>query len=646
MRKALFVVSLVLIFLSSVSADHKTGHNPPFQVGDNEVKYSASGSDNRLRIDCKNGRDCIDSIVDVRYRIYVSCHGWRYWRNIGDTSNDKVTNQATSGDDTDYIFNKLVPNDIPCGLGENLRVNFTIWDRALASPGGWELEEHGLGTLDIEPNDMDANKGKYIYLGWKVKSGSTDHLKEFFLSNEAWYDNDGEGLSADFDEYPDRDNGQAVEDGAFILAKENDGAIPDKDDDGVINARYGMIIEPEEDLTVGSVEDPDGNGHVNMHKYEEPDSSDGCTQPDCWIAGNDPIELAKVFNKDFGDYKERYWNGKLKGDPNFNPGSITPLAVPPMDSNGRFEPEGEIIAASPISRNNFYSNPVGGERLNQRSDVRFYVCRGDYRGDTISNSKKVRVHDLVGQGLENQWKYYRCNMNNDWVEIECPPGMELDDTGSGLECNVKPTETLNVDYFDIEGLKTDDAQSRFITGFRIDRSEMNKFESLFERPPNHIDAECWMGSNDRKPTDSSKKTMFELDYDSDASGPVWVLGQMPYRENVNNGTYSCVWGFSDYDSSMPNLWEGTQHEPLRSIDRGKITVDYDTLQTEYSNLENNNRVHYSPNIWNGYWGTQRDEYTSEYEEHPFRSPIVEHPYCPGNEGSSEATLGINQIICS
>lgn len=483
-----------------------------------------------------------------------------------------------------------VPADFSCGLGTH---EMTLKISEPESPSyTWDGEVTSSLTIDTN-KDGHPNKGRYIVLRLR---GNNDKLEDFFLTNEPWYDADPSDATP-FNEFPDEATGTPLPKGALFMGSEADRNLFDKSDEGVWVANYGEVIEPFGSLWE-RIERP----------YDTGDTEDGSPG---WFAGdNDGQKHVKnTMKTDFSSLSEgpkfdqkcsvASNNYKWRGN------------CAPLHDNGEYEPQGEIIVASETDTELSDHQSPYVSSLSIDESTYFFVCRSqgggsDWQGDKPSNSKVVKVRQRdssVPRGfgnLEDEWEYYFCNEANDWEEVECPPGQQtrFDSITEEIECKNKDPVTIDVEFFNISDAPPKSSGSPLIAGFKVDSSEISKYEDFMGQSLKRIDAECWMGDDDPTPGTSgtgiselpgtSDTGIFRLNYDG--SGDAWVLGEIPYRTGFNNNTYSCIWGFSDKKKTLSpddyGIYESTRYPPLRSVESGKIDVDYSTLAQKRANTPN------------------------------------------------------------
>ena len=470
-----------------------------------------------------------------------------------------ISGQYSAGTlvDAEGVRTSTIPGELYCGLGQHeIRLIDPNTGKTLVSK-----------TFEVHSSkNGHPNKGYYIVLRLRNNNAK---LEDFFLTNEPWYDKDGGILG--FNEFPDLDSGRALPKGALFLGSEADRNLGDKSDEGVWVASYGDIIRPFNSALWD---------HVS-YAYDTGDGSAG------WFAGDNggKTHVENTMKTDFGSLTEgpeidqkcsvadnNYpWNGNCA----------------PLHQNGDYRPQGEIIVASEPSKSTFADT---GDPLSRADTTHFYVCRTDYKGTKPSNSKVVKVQEASRSVMVDNWKYYRCNEANDWQRIECPPGQKVEERANKLECVDKDPVTVDVDFFNMSGVPQKSSGDSIIAGFKIESSEVAKYESFMDEDLKQVDAECWMGDDDQRPGTSGTGT-FRLNYDG--SGDAWVLGEIPYRTGVNNNTYSCIWGFSQeavYTSTSPprlltpSIYASTRVDPFQSVEGGRFDKDYSTIRNEYINL--------------------------------------------------------------
>jgi hypothetical protein len=656
--KSLSVAALVILFAPIGLSDHTADDSQVAGiVGDQTVTYSGVGSDGNLVIEDAS----FDQFGPHAYRLFVSCGSKRYRATIKNFDQNDVTNQATPGHDTEYIFRDIFPEQIPCSIGSNYKVNMTIWSNPLGSPD--TLEYYSTGTVDVVSGMSNPNKGYHIVSRHQVRPDpdKASKARDFFLTDEPWYDNEG---VLEINEFPDRDGGKRpVEKGAFFLISEADTeqTVPNKGDNGIYIAQYGNIIRSF-DQSLGD--------HV-LARYTK---ARGGPQNEGWsITGRDPVaHIQQSLNREFDEnYIKEYGKNGEGGCHVYEAGTISGAGYEwgsncaPLHNNGVYEPQGEIIVASEPDT----SFADRSDRpLSISPKTHFYVCRNhpsnsEWQGTEPSNSKVVKVQKKVAGNLVDEWKYYHCNTFNDWDEIDCPPGQEVDRESGELRCADKDPVTVEVDFFNMSSVPRPSgaAGDELIAGFKISPPEIRKYENLMDQELQRIDAECWMGDDDRYPGDhdvpNDETGTFSLNYDNIGSGDAWVLGKIPYRRGVNNQTYSCVWGFGpqkqveSFNVDGPvytesGVYESTKYRPLRSVEGDRIDVNYTkTIQPEYANLAKPSELKESvdrTDLWTPYSSEDTRSYVSSIEEDMF-SYSNAFPYCTTPTSPSSI---LAEVICS
>jgi hypothetical protein len=599
-RKVILLFSLVLLTSTTTAqlydADHtmeikEAGFTSP---SDGKITYT---DDISITATCDpdTGRCLATGGGNSLRDIEVSCKQ--------DDVSISISGQYSAGTlvDAEGVRTSTIPGELYCGLGQHeIRLIDPNTGKTLVSK-----------TFEVHSSkNGHPNKGYYIVLRLRNNNAK---LEDFFLTNEPWYDKDGGILG--FNEFPDLDSGRALPKGALFLGSEADRNLGDKSDEGVWVASYGDIIRPFNSALWD---------HVS-YAYDTGDGSAG------WFAGDNggKTHVENTMKTDFGSLTDgpeidqkcsvadnNYpWNGNCA----------------PLHQNGDYRPQGEIIVASEPSKSTFADT---GDPLSRADTTHFYVCRTDYKGTKPSNSKVVKVQEASRSVMVDNWKYYRCNEANEWQRIECPPGQKVDRESGKLECVNKDPVTVNVKFFDISGVPQRSSGDSIIAGFKIESGEVDKYENFMDEELNQIDAECWMGDDDRYPgtrdTPSSETGKFTLNYQG--SGAAWVLGEIPYRTGVKNNTYSCVWGFSDKKASRSpddyNIKASTRVDPFRSVEGSRAPIDYSTLRSEYSDFRSNEleKGISRDNLWTPYSGGDSRPYVDSTQTDMFGYPN-ELPYC-------------------
>lgn len=317
----------------------------------------------------------------------------------------------------------------------------------------------------------------------------------------------------------------------------------------------------------------------------------------------------------------------------------------PIHDNGDYKPDSEIIVATEMShpRTDFYD--LSSQNVADMEDTFFFACRGDYRGTDISDSQLVKVQE--GSLGAYRWQHYRCAMNGTWREVNCDPGMELvrDPSGS-FQCQLRPPRTIEATYFNILDVPYSGRENGYIAGFKIPDAEIAKYEQVMGFEPEEVDAECWMGEDDERPTSSGDAVMFTSTYEG---GDLWALGNIPGRDGVNNETYSCVWGMKNVGSTADtNVYESTNNNPLLARDGGKQDITYNNIESRYTAADISEGT--PRDVWQDYKsksdtaeGQDERSYISGTDEFMLDNEV---PYCSSNAYWSSTSSVLSNIICS
>lgn len=334
----------------------------------------------------------------------------------------------------------------------------------------------------------------------------------------------------------------------------------------------------------------------------------------------------------------------LGSDQNADCGGNCPMGRMSHNDAPDLKLRGEIIVGEE-------TNPSTGLRTGggvAKNQKRFHLCDTSVQG----------IHDIEDRvvyspGDDFDADNFICK-NDEWIERpECAPSEEFRDGSRGWDCYEKDPTTVDVKYLDIENVPYEDLTSSFLGGFKIPSDQLYDFEYHYYPTPvrlKHVQAECWMGNNDNRPSSENKKGKVRVDAsDFRDSGPdqvpsnfedMWVVTQIPHRENVMNRTYSCVYGFDarfgEYEDTM---FQAVNDFTLKSRDSGKITIDYRNLQEIY----NSNQGSFTDGLhWA--WDSTGDARSTRFDAggaysddklNPFEQ---EHPYCPGPPNN-------NDVIC-
>jgi hypothetical protein len=318
----------------------------------------------------------------------------------------------------------------------------------------------------------------------------------------------------------------------------------------------------------------------------------------------------------------------------------------PLHEAGKYKPQGEIIIASEMDAD------LGSGNLAIREKSKFFICRdvpsSDYTGNNIESSKLVKVQKSPSG---SEWKYYRCSEDNDWVEIDCPPGKIFEPTPQP-GCVKKNRVFVEATFFDLQGVPNVSTGDNIVAGFMIDQGQIGKYEATIGKELKNIDAECWMGEDNNRPGTSGTGT-FRLSYSG--SGPAWVLGEIPFRSSADNSTYSCIWGFSekpDYGAGGtgspiqdPGIYESTRNEPVIAVDGGRAQKNYTKDIVQRYNALSTSRINEGlsrTQLWDPYSGLDSRTSVGPSTEDMFSYLGGEFPYC--NTPSSPNQI-LDNIIC-
>ena len=300
----------------------------------------------------------------------------------------------------------------------------------------------------------------------------------------------------------------------------------------------------------------------------------------------------------------------------------------PIHDNGDYKPQAEIIVATEMShpRTDYYD--LQSENVANKSDTKFFICRGDYRGQNISESKLVKVQQ--GTSGSYSWQYYRCAMNGSWMDAQCQPGQELryDTQDQRYECFMKATQTITATYFDINSIPHSGKSNGYLAGFKIPETEIQEYNEVMGFDPQKVDAECWMGDDNQRPTSASDSAVFTSTYSG--TGDLWAIAEIPARSGVNKNTYSCVWGMKNVGSTTDtNVYESTNNIPLKARDGGKESITYDRIETRSVSADVDTGT--ARDVWSKYEAPSDggyDQRTYSLGNHFMLNG--EYPYCSGN----------------
>ncbi|RXK51711.1 hypothetical protein [Halorientalis pallida] len=163
--------------------------------------------------------------------------------------------------------------------------------------------------------------------------------------------------------------------------------------------------------------------------------------------------------------------------------------------------------------------------------------------------------------------------------------------------------------------------------------------------PQKVDAECWMGEDNERPVSVDNSTVFTSTYDG--TGDLYAIAEIPGRDEVNEETYSCVWGMKNVGSTADtNVYESTNNDPLLAKDGGKTEITYNTIESRYAGADISTGT--PRNVWADYQHPTDgglDQRTYGLNNHFFLNG--EYPYCSGNDafGTLRNTDVLDNIIC-
>jgi hypothetical protein len=314
-------------------------------------------------------------------------------------------------------------------------------------------------------------------------------------------------------------------------------------------------------------------------------------------------------------------------------GGNCPMGKLESNEPSKFRLRGEIVVGEEFDPDNGFPTDTV-----PKSQKRFHLCDSSVDG----------IYDIEGRTVytpntEFDVNYLQCR-NDEWIERPiCDPSEDWRNGGRGWDCYDKNTETIDVNFFDIEDLPYSDLTSEFVAGFRIPSDELYDLESHYDLRLDVIQAECWMGNNDNRPSADDKKgkvTVDAMDFRDSGENTIpstfediFVLTEIPYRENVLNRTYSCIWGYNGwYERGNDWVYHAVNDFTLESQDAGREARTYRELQQIY----NTNSGSYESSLVDWFTWANYDG-----RDHPpdRLNPIEqEHPYCPGPPSG-------NKVIC-
>lgn len=293
---------------------------------------------------------------------------------------------------------------------------------------------------------------------------------------------------------------------------------------------------------------------------------------------------------------------------------------------------------------------AAGDDIYREYPTNYYICRGSYKDSDFQDGKNVRVQN--GFGSDAEWEFYYCNMENEWEKIECPPGQKLVYSDQdGLECELEEVEPIEAVFFDIQEVPADGAENGFMAGFKITGDELEEFNNTAGFPIYMVHSECWMGDDNERPGSTGKSTVMRTYVDEDGDGgfqDLYSVGTIPPRENVNNRTYSCIWGVNSPGWSSEfkdvNVYASTEVEPVQGRDSGKETKNYNFIRSKSSDTFGGLP---RTGTWSKYkhedsGGKEQREYIQGTEEYMIGGEV---PYCPTNSRWESGDNPLDNIIC-
>ena len=502
-----------------------------------------------------------------------------------------------------------IPHEINCGIGTHTAQLVDPTDGSVIKEETFEVKSFNMGD--------PPNKGNYILLA--IENSPTEilgynptppSLNHFFLTNDA-----GDGSN-----YP------KPPDGAYLLMDYFDDNAGPGETELAENYKYGAF-EPN----YGDVLSKGDGSLAAITAQDQKYTDDGGGNGNWWkgtkLTGDPSNIWDYVVTQNFDDSMDlRFrFNGCKVGRPftltGQNYGDCTPI----HEKDGSFNPEGEIIVATDMSRDqdNFYSD-ASNSNIVSKSDTNFYVCRGDYRGTDISSSELVKVQQ--GSPPDASWEYYRCNMDNEWVQDTCPTGQELVFSGDEADCEFIEDVNIRATYFNVSNVSFNAPSQGYTTGFKINRSELDKYIDVTGTPAT-VDAECWMGEDNDRPSNPDGSVTFTAD--DSGSGDLWMLEKVPGRSSAENSTYSCIWGLRNTQAdSDENLYDTANNDPINSMDGGRIDVKWDDLQTQAASTSTSKIGRW---VWDFYEKPEDGgfDYRSAVNDQYHFMFDNEFPYCEG-----------------
>lgn len=313
--------------------------------------------------------------------------------------------------------------------------------------------------------------------------------------------------------------------------------------------------------------------------------------------------LCKVANQDFKELESSC-------DGNCPIGHIN------QGSKADYIPRGEIIAGDTFSTDGEWpSGPIENPYL--------HVC-----DSSLDEYKNMDGKTVYSPGNNFDSNYFECR-GSQWIERpQCQPGYIWSVVGGERGCYSKKPERINVDFLDIENLPYSELENEYTTGFKLPGEEAEKFEDQYDAELREVNAECWIGEDNQRPSSNAEKSVVTVDIDEFRTGfgldDIWVLTNIPNRNAVDNETYSCVWGFYGYGQHGNYIYQGVNDYLLESMDEESLVYDYSEIRAIYQRKE---QAYSNTLSWDNYF---------RYDERglplggpsPFNSPNEEYPYCP------------------
>jgi hypothetical protein len=526
-----------------------------------------------------------------------------------------------------------IPKGLPCGLGEH---DIDVYYQRRGTTDYVYKYTH---TLNVEAFNMgDPNNGDYLIL--RLRGGSYGKARDMFMTEDDPLEGDNHNRIVE-----DNDQNPTIPPGAYFhVTSEFDRTGANLYRSGVMRAVYGEIYAPDE-----SGFRPSSSSIPTSHTFDDPDEgwyndASGGVKEFIWDVTEEPFDSGKNIQ-----YGKKY-NGCKIGT-QYPIGAETTYGFndcTPVHANGKWEPQGEIIVATDPDKGLYSGDYPKDYETSGKTD--FFICRGDYMGATPEESKIVEVRYPSSDNV-----YWRCadgtnDPEGDWVVPECPPGQEIRQIGTDYECNTKQDKTISVQMFDIENVPESNKMGPLIGGFKVESSEIDKFSNVLGTQMDTVEAECWMGEDDERPSDAAAANSVRITYDINYGfmggvADAWVLGKIPWRDSYDTGTYSCIYGFTANTATpgSDTVLESTRNSPLLSVEASRPTINHSEIKDRYDSYNSfiSEESDSSRDIWDKYSGDD-DRPDIGVDDEDMIDYTNAYPYC--NPPPSGTNI-FDHIIC-